>query len=127
MSNEKTHANNPYLSGHMTMLFVRTAAGDEVVAGNHNGGRIDITFEFLTTCGYEKWEQRGVGGYYEDYLAGKAWLECYTLHDEAWERDYTTNPDAPLLRCERLYDALESLEFANWEPSLPYPEVEVVR
>jgi len=118
---------NPYQSGYMTMLFVRSAAGAEVVAGNHNGGRIDITFEFLTSGGYEKWEERGVVGHFEDYVAGRAWLECYTLNDEAWERDYTTNPSSSLLSVKQLYQALESLEFENWKPCMPYPKVEVVR
>lgn len=105
-----------------------------VVTANHNGGRVDAVFHSLIdqndeACESTAWQSFGIGKYWEAFGDGLVFLEVYTLQEDGWHRDCTTEVTASAVPPAMLYELLDDLEFPNWEgwdPEFFYPRVMAV-
>ena len=88
---------SPYERGLETILVLRDKQCSRTIFfyNHHQGGPADYLFGQLTGPEPESyWEKWHILPFYDN---PRFYIECYTLHEDHWVRDYTTNPDAPLL------------------------------
>lgn len=106
--------------GHMTLHLARCEGGEvRCLRANHAGGRIDVVYNRLVSAP-EVWSRIGLEGMRPAWAAGDLVLEAYTLRDDAWRRDASQPSALTTLSARRLYEILDSLQFAEWRPIEPY-------
>lgn len=125
-----------YEDGYMTLLLARNVEFQHplVVSANHNGGRIDLLFNSILASADDASGPKGQTGNViddrvPDFGIGVTFLEVYTLQDDGWHRDCSTEVTAEALHPEELYCVLDDLEFPTWEgwnPDFEYPRVMAV-